>query len=382
MNSRPFSFRLPAIRRWKPFRVVTGLLIIGLVLAAAMFFVRRPASSAEAADPVPTDVAVSLGKIQRMTLRAFVTAYGTAEAEPARDGKPPASASVAAQSAGLVTEALCEEGRKVERGQVLFRLDHRLADVQIKKARTVLKLAEENLALKLPLSKSGNVSQKLLQEARQQLDAARQDLALAETQSALLQVNAPLSGTIVKVNVRPGEAVGTNAVLAELVDLDRLVANVAVPGVEVPRLRYGQAARLAAAIEAQSAGAGALPEVSGSVSFIGLQVDPKTATVPVRVALPPNSGLRPGQFVQTRITVTERLAVPTESAVSLAGESAIYVIRSDRAIRNPVRLGIRDGDFIEVEGDGLEAGMALVTEGAWGLPDGSRIHAAAQPNVE
>ncbi|MGH8548459.1 MAG: efflux RND transporter periplasmic adaptor subunit [Methylococcales bacterium] len=140
---------------------------------------------------------MSIGRIARMTLRDYLIAYGTVEAEPASDGKPPASASVAAQLGGLITEARCEEGQKVRRGQELFSLDHRLADAQVEKARTVVALAEKNLQRKISLSNTGNVSQKLLEEAGQLFDAARQDLALANTQRALLQVEAPLNGTLV-----------------------------------------------------------------------------------------------------------------------------------------------------------------------------------------
>jgi membrane fusion protein (multidrug efflux system) len=331
-----------------------------------------------AADPsVETDVAVEIGRIERRTLKAYVTAYGAVEAEPAEGGKPPASALVAAPSSGLIMEARCEEGQKVQRGQILFSLEHRLADVQVEKARTALALAEKNLERKLALSKTDNVSQKLLYEAEQQARSARQDLTLARIQRALLQVEAPLDATVVKVNVRPGEAVGGNAVLVELVDLDRLIVNVALPGAEAPRLRLGQPTALSVATEAGPTTMATPSEDWGTVSFIGLQVDPRTATVPVRIVLPAGSRLRPGQFVQARIAVeerVERLAVPVESVVTSGGESAIFVAEGHQATRTPVRLGLRDGDFVEVESEGLREGMGVVTTGAWGLPGNSRIH--------
>ncbi|MGH8477873.1 MAG: efflux RND transporter periplasmic adaptor subunit [Methylococcales bacterium] len=353
----------------------TPSFFFALVVISILIF--QPAASGDESEAVTTDVEVGIGTIARMTLRAYVSAYGTVEAEPARDGKAPASALVAAHTGGLIIEARCEEGRKVQRGQVLFSLEHRLADVQIDKALAALTLAEKNLQRKLPLSATGNVSKKLLDEARQQLDTARQDLALAQTQRALLQVEAPLNGTVVKINVRPGEAVGGNAVLAEVVDLDRLVANAAVPGAEVQRVRLDQSAVLSVAADNEDTDSSTLSTVKGTVSFIGLQVDAATAAVPVRIALAKDSGLRPGQFVQARIAVeerTERLAVPVESVVTLDGQSAIFITEGDQAIRTPVQLGLRDGDFVEVEGAGLQAGMNIVTAGVWGLPDRTRIH--------
>ncbi|MGH8548461.1 MAG: hypothetical protein ACRERU_07650 [Methylococcales bacterium] len=39
-----------------------------------------------------------------------------------------------------------------------------------------------------------------------------------------------------------------------------------------------------------------------------------------------------------------------------------------------MRAGIRDGDFIQVDGEGLQAGLSVVTTGAWGLPETTRVH--------
>lgn len=357
------------------------ILAAGLFVVGASVFILHPGASGNEPESEDTDVPVSLGKIARMTLRDYLIAYGTVEPEPARDGKPPASAFVAAQMAGLISEARCEEGQKVKRGQVLFSLDHRLVDVQVEKARASVLLAEKNLTRKVSLNKTGNVSQKLLDEARQQRDAAHQDLRLAQTQRALLWVEAPLNGTIVTIHVRPGEAVSSNTVLAELVDLDRLVANVAVPGAELPRIQIGQPATLSDAADPENEGRGTQPLPLGSVSFIGLQVDPRTVSAPVRIALPAGSGLRPGQFVQALITVDERpgrLAVPVESVVTVDGQSAVFVASENQAVRKPVRTGIRDGNFIEVDGEGLQAGMNVVITGAWGLPEKTRIHVIDQ----
>ena len=329
--------------------------------------------NAPAAD---TQVAVAVGQVTYKTLHAYLTAYGTVEPEPAQQGKPPASASVAAPASGLIVEARCEEGLRVRRGQVLFSLDHRLVDAQIEKAKTAVVLAEKNLRRKQTLIKTEDVSQKLLDEAEQQLGAARQDLALAQAQRALLQVEAPLDGTVVRINARPGEAVSGNAVLADVVDLDRLVVNIAVPGAEMPRLIRGQPAQLFTSTDISKTKSASPAASQGSVAFVGLQVDPKTATVPVRIALPPGSPLRPGQFVQARIVIEERtgLTVPLESVVTRDGESAIFVIDGDRALRKPVVVGLKEGNWAAVTGAGLREGMRVVTSGAYGLPGDSRIH--------
>ncbi|MGD0961649.1 MAG: efflux RND transporter periplasmic adaptor subunit [Methylomonas sp.] len=350
------------------------------LLLIALLFLPLSAPAAAAGQDKPqaaTDVAVETGTIVRKTLTDYLTAYGAVEPEPAGGGKPPASAAVTAQTAGVLIEARCEEGQKVKRGQLLFNLDHRLADAQIEKAKSGLRLAEKNLQRKRALIAGDNVSQKLLDEAQQLFDAAQQDLAIARIQSSMLRVAAPLAGTVVRINIRPGEAVSANSVLADVVNLDRLAVNVAIPGTDLPLLRLGQSAVLSTAANSLPPGMSEEPPANGSVSFIGLQVDVKNAALPVRIALPAGSGLRPGQFVKARIAVAEhagRLAVPAKSVVTVDGQPAIYLVEQDLARRVPVQTGLEDAGWMEVAAEGLRAGMAVVTAGAYGLPAASRIH--------
>ncbi len=63
--------------------------------------------------------------ITRTTLRGYVTAYGTIEAEPAGE-RPAASARVAPSLPGVVTAVQCVEGQHVAKGALLFQLDSRV----------------------------------------------------------------------------------------------------------------------------------------------------------------------------------------------------------------------------------------------------------------
>ena len=87
--------------------------------------------------------------------------------------------------------------------------------------------------------------------------------------------------------------------------------------------------------------------------------------------LPANSGLRPGQFARLRIISEEHkdcLAVPVTSVAKDAdGATFIALVDGDKAVLKPVKVGLRDGDLVEVSGDGLEADKTVVTEGAYGL---------------
>jgi hypothetical protein len=43
---------------------------------------------------------------------------------------------------------------------------------------------------------------------------------------------------------------------------------------------------------------------------------------------------------------------------------------------------LRDGGLVEIEGDGLQAGMTVVTEGAYGLPKETKIRVLGSGGAE
>ena len=348
-------------------------LVVGIVmiaLAGLAWLVRsKLVTHGEEEATVETEVAVRVGKITRTTLRAYVTAYGVVEPEPLGE-RPAASARVSPLVPGVVTAVKCIEGQRVEKGTLLVELDSRVADVAAEKALKAVEFAEKAAERQKKLMQVDGTSRKLLLDSEQALAAARSDLAAAQTQQALLRVQAPLSGTVVRLNVKPGEAVDLTTTLAELVDLDRLVVSANVPSVESAPLKPGQPAEVLAERAAAP--------VRGALSYISPQVDVKTGTVVARVSLPARSGLRPGQFVTLRIVSDERanrLAVPVESVVKDSeGGTVIALVQDDKAVQKPVKAGLRDGDWVEVEADGLQAGMPVVTEGAYALPKETKIH--------
>ena len=315
-----------------------------------------------------TEVAVQTGKITKATLHRYVLVYGTVEPEPAMGGKPAASSKIAAPMTGILTQIHCEEGQQVKKGDLLFELDTRSADALIAKAEVAVEFAQKNFARKQQLNTTDNISRKLYDEAEQQLQAARKDLLNARTQRELLQIKAPLSGTVAAAHFKAGAAVSLNTVLADLIDLDRLNLVMRIPSREGARLHLGQAVEISTA--------GSDPIQPGKLVFISPQIDPFTDTVLVRATLSKGSGLRPGQFVRVRIVVeelSERLAVPIESVVTRDGASVIAVVDGDNAKQKIIKPGLRDGSLIEISGEGLQEGMTIVTQGIYGLPAETRI---------
>ncbi len=351
-------------------------------MVIVVWFARRSASPAAAASEEtqqPTEVAVKVGTITRATLRAYVNGFGVVEPEPATTERPPASAKIGSPVAGLLAESRAVDGQRVDKGAILFQLDSRVADVQVEKARQAAEFTERALDRQKKLLAVDATSQKLYQEADAQAQAARNELANTQAQRALLTIRAPISGTVTRVPAKPGDAIDLTTVLAEMVDLDRLVVSAKIRSGDVAAVRRGQHADVSPGRpEAPEQATTAAPAVGATVSFISAAVDPATDTVLVRASLPRQSVLRPGQFVTVRILYDEhrnRLAVPIDSVVTdERGRGAfIALVTNNTATKHPVTVGLKDNGLAEVEGADLREGTAIVASGAYGLPDKTRI---------
>lgn len=351
--------------------MTNALDLIMPLLLIALLIVIQPCQADE--PDVVTDVAVSTGTITQTDLHRYVLGYGMVEPAPAHHGQAAASAKIAAPVTGIITKVNYEEGQTVTKGSLLFSLNSQVADAALAKATVAVTFAKKNLARKQQLNPGETISQKLLDEAEQLVQQALADLKTAQSQRDLLTITAPLSGTLSAVHVKVGESVNPNSVLADLIDLQRLIIAVPMPRHEASTLRLGQVASIDTGDSA--------PITLGNVSYLSPQIDPLTDTrlihiTPQDEACLAQQCLRPGQSVNVRIaveTLHNQLVVPIESVVITDKTATIAVVEGEFAKRHAVTVGLREGNWLGISGEGLQPGMTIVTQGAYGLLPETRI---------
>lgn len=330
---------------------------------------------AESAEPPPPPVVVQVGEIVRTTLRTTVEAYGAIEPDLGGGGRPAGSARPMAPMSGVVVAVMVKEGDPVASGATVVQLDDRAALAAERRAQHAVEFAQQALEREQRLKALEGTSDKLLLEAARQLAVAQDDLAVAQTQVALLRVTTPLAGIVSRLYVQAGETVGPNAVVAEIVDPRQLVARVNVPDAAASDLKVGQAATV-------FVGSAPRAPIPGTVTFVYQRVEGIANAIGVRLALPADAGVRLGQLVRARIVTEERagrLAVPISSLVRAPdGRPAVALVVDDGVHLVPVTPGLRDAGLVEVDGDGLREGMAVVTAGGYGLPEGTRVRGAGR----
>ena len=320
----------------------------GIILPGAIHVLADADDAPVTEEKVATVVSVQTGKITSATLHGYVQGFGTIEPAPATKDLPAADAQLAGPSAGIVAKVNVVEGQSVTNGEVLVQLNSVAAEQELERQKKLY--AQQNTSLK--------------------------NLQEAEAQLALLQVTAPLSGTVTRVGVKPGQAVDLTTIVVEVMDLNRLAVSAEIPSAEAGDLRTGE--------EVQISGTGFQPanaqdarSTATEVLFVSPSVNKENDTVLVRALLPKDSGLRPGQFVLVRIVTaghTNCLAAPVESVVTDEdGKSVIALVKNGEATQMPVQTGLRENGLIEITAPEIKEGDVFVTVGAYGLPEKTKI---------
>jgi len=361
--------------------LLAALLLLILPLAACTQTgeaLENDDAKGEAADAKPKDpeartgeekelVPVEVATLDRGPIEAVLRFSTNLEAEN--------EVQVFSQASRLVTELLVEEGDRVERGQLLLRLQDEEQRSNLARNEQQLNKALREYERQKRLYAQELISEQAFNDATYEVEQLQLAVADARRELSYTEVRAPIRGTITNRLVNLGDHVTVNQHLFDIVDFDSIVARVFVPEREMSRLRIGQPARL----YSDSLGAG--PR-RGRVLRIAPVVDPKSGTIKTTVAIPGNQGLLPGMYVEVELVTDvhqQALLVPKRAVVYDGDQSYVFRLVEGDGDEPPAveRLRIEplleDRDFIEPAPGVLEAGDVVVIAGQAGLKDGTRV---------
>lgn len=270
---------------------------------------------------------------------------------------------ISAQVPARIVEMRVRAGDHVKAGQVLIRLDSRVAadqvtasQAQAAAARAQLDAARKEYERSARLHAKRYISQAAMDQAEAQFKAAeaqaRSTLAqagLAATQSTYMTLLAPYAGIVATVAAEQGDLATPGVPLVTLYDPSQMRVVATIPEGRVPALDLARPAR----IEFGGASSPRRAVEAASVQVLPT-ADPSTHTRQVRLALPAGSvAVAPGVFARVQLPLTGKvgntLAVPLAAVVQRPEFNAVYVVAADgRAQLRQVRLGRVTGNEVEV----------------------------------
>lgn len=280
------------------------------------------------------------------------------------------------KTGGIVDSILVDEGAPVHRGASLATLDLAEIAAQHSQAQSAFEKATRDLGRIRSLYEDSVATLEQYQNARTGLELARAGLRIARFNLTHSRITAPSDGRVLRRFVEENEMVAPGTPVFLFGETGGgWSARVGVIDRDLVRLRIGDSASVRFDAWPDAVFSAAVIEIAGSP-------DPATGTYEVELALEPGdrdlaSGFTAKVDIHPSETI-EAMVVPIEALVDADGmRGAVFAVQPDGITvrRVPVRVLLIAGDEVAIEG-AIDAGTAVVTDGAPYLIDGARIEVA------
>lgn len=269
---------------------------------------------------------------------------------------------------GVVESINFEEGSKVKKGQVLFKVNDIELQAQLSKVLTAKKLAAENeRRAKLLLEKQA-ISQEEYDIASAEFQSASAESELISAQLSKTNVRAPFSGTIGLRSISKGTYVTPSTPVAKLVNTDELKITFSIPEKYASQVKVGSLLTFTTSNSKE--------EHKATVYAIEPEVEIATRTLKMRAIAENQEGkLYPGTYANVILpleTVEDALLVPTESLIPVQNGKKIFISENGLAKEIDVEIGARTGSSVRVI-SGLHVGDTILTYGVMALKNGTPV---------
>ena len=175
----------------------------------------------------------------------------------------------------------------------------------------------------------------------------------------LIQIEAPIAGTVVERNASLGTSVDPSIPLFQIMDLSIVIVEGEVFEDYVPVLKMGQRARVHL---------NAYPSdiFEGNIIFISSVLDAGKRSARIWISVDNKLGkLKPEMFGEVAIVVgsnPEAIAVPTDAVIEDGPDKFVFVENGDFYQKVDVVTGLSDDLYVEIR-DGLYPGDVIVING-------------------
>jgi RND family efflux transporter MFP subunit len=358
--------------------------VAGLALAGVGIFFWNGSSSQKAAAQASRGdqrvVGVTAAKAVKQSVPVRLEALGTVTTIAAVAVKPRIDSEIIAVK--------FEDGQRVKQGDVLFVMDSRSIETEIRRVEAVIigaeaqfEQASRDVVRYTDLVGKNATTVVTLNNAQTQVNVNR---ALADSNKATLEglkvqlsyctIRAPIAGRISMASVKAGNIArqADTTPLATINQVAPIYVSFTVPQRNLPDVRAATAAETASLV-AVVPGSGA--QETGQVTMVENTVDPATGMVTIRATMPNDKEvLWPGTLVNTALTLRaeDRITIPATALQLDQTGSFVFVVKDNAATVRRVKIE-RTVDGVSVVESGVEEGDVVVTDGQLLLSEGTKV---------
>ena len=307
-------------------------------------------------------------QVAPVTVASFIP---TVRAVGAIVASPTGYAELSAPAPSRVSRVLVTAGQRVAAGEALVQLDAaalRAAATGADAARDAAQRAYDRASA---LAREGILPHKAVDQASADLAQANAASVAARRTYTLSTLRAPISGVVTTMNAITGASVDPAQVLVAVADPAALQLLLQLSPGDAGSVHRGSAVTL---FSDDSPSATAIGH--GVVTTVAAAIDSATRAVPIRVRVTSSARpLRLGETVIGSIALSgsgNATSIPAAALVPDSTGFKVYVVRDGVAYATPVQVGTRGDSLVQIL-KGLSAGESVVTTGAYGLEDSSKV---------
>lgn len=352
--------------------------VFSTICAGILFFA---ASIASAQAPPASPVVVT--KVEEQKIQRPVTLVGAVE--------PSKRSTVASEIAGLVERFPVDEGDFVKKGDVLVEFQTDALEIGLREAKAArrgaearYRLAEKNFRRFQELSDKGIVSLQNFQSAESEKEALSAEISRLQAQIekqeydlARSKIVAPFNGYVTSEHTEVGQWIDVGGAVVELVEIDTVEINVALPERYISKINLGDKAVI---------NFDALPDatVEGQITSIVPQADREARTFPVEVRIENKDHfVKSGMVARVSFLIGEPSVaklVPKDAVVEFNNSNFVYVVKNGTAQPIPVSTGQAYENLIEVTGP-VQPGQPVIIRGNERLQPGQPVRVVNQNGI-
>ena len=316
---------------------------------------------AENTSPEAPAIPVSVMIVEPVSMRDVIFLPG--ETEASEDVK------VAANTAGRVDWIGPREGQKVNKGDLLVKIDVSALKASRDHAEAAYKLADDLFQRRLRLYDNKIIAREELDQSETQRTLALTDLAQIKVRYNHGFPKSPITGIVNYLYLDVGEYADMGKPIVDIVNIDKIKINVRVPELDVRFVKRDQPTPVKI---------DAFPErtLIGTVDFVSFKADPATKTFLVRSIIDnPGHDIRPGMIGRVafvRRVIADTVAAPLFALVDKGGERIVFVEKDGVAESRTISIGVIEADRVQIT-SGLTAGDHLIVKGHTEVEDGMKV---------
>lgn len=323
---------------------------------------------------------VSTIAVSKATLPMDATATGWAVAADITN--------IAPLQAGLVTEIAAKDGQHIKAGNLILKLDDRMASAAVDKDKANIAADQATLAqTEAAFQRAANLvkqsaeSQQVLDQAiaardgaSAKIDADRATLASDQVALEHMEIRAPFDGRLGDISVSPGAYLSAGVNIVTITKYDPISVSFRLSQRYLPQLREGVEKDTAVDVDPAATGGEAM---RGVLRFYDNTVDQTSGTILAKAEFKNDRGLLwPGQSVNVTahfVSDQDMIVVPTVAVRPGPKGDFVYTVDGDhRAHMTPVEVARSNGDMTAIA-SGLNGGEHVIIEGQSELADGQTV---------